>query len=103
MFEIGDKVICIEKFTGCYYDGEKSPGPKPIKGEIYTVDGWNTIGNLYLEELNYINSRGGRICFNEKKFRKLSDIQSEELLNEIIKQIKEEELVLKFNNHKIKI
>lgn len=96
MFKIGDKVVCIEHFEGMYTPIHiKSSGENPVKGRIYTFDGFNMRnGGIYLKELNYINDIGFRVSFASYKFRKLSDIWSEQILEEIIEQVKEEELIL---------
>lgn len=96
MFKIGDKVVCVEHFKGIYLKtGIKCPGENPVKGRIYTFDGFSTHPEgIYLEELNYINNMGFRVSFISYKFRKLSDIWSEQILEEIIEQVKEEELIL---------
>lgn len=95
MFKVGEEIVCVEHFLGVFSDGGLNPGPQPIKGEHYIVDGSPNNGrSLYLKELNYINSRGFKAHFTSSKFRKLSDIWSEELLEEIVRQIEEEELIL---------
>lgn len=93
MFKIGDKVVCIKPFSGFNASGIKVKNSLPIKGEIYTFDGANKNGFLYLKEINEI-AITGRAAFNPNKFRKLSDIWSEQILEEISEQIEQEELIL---------
>lgn len=91
MFKKGDALMCIEHFRKVnMFDGKPEPNYLyPIKGEIYTCNGFHpNHGGVYLVELGYA------ISYNPAKFRKLSDIQSEELLNEITRRIQEEELSL---------
>lgn len=91
MFKKGDALMCIEHFRKVnMFTREPMPNFQyPIKGEIYTCNGFNPhCGGVYLAELGHV------ISYNPAKFRKLSDIQSEELLNEITRRIQEEELIL---------
>lgn len=91
MFKKGDALMCVKHFekVNMFTREPMLEFQYPIKGEIYTCNGFNPhCGGVYLVELGYA------ISYNPAKFRKLSDIQSEELLNEITRRIQEEELIL---------
>jgi len=87
MFEIGEKVVCIHNF--------KEEGHNPKKGEIVTIIEFDTEGELCLVlDGYYFDVDGEPQSFYFKCFRKLDHQFAEDLLEEITKQVKEEQKVL---------
>lgn len=103
MFNIGEKVVCIAEFKNIDQE-EYALGVKgPIKGEIYTIrrvfDEESIIFLQFEELINPILGYDGgkdvdEVRWNSAKFRKLDHQFGEDVLAEITKQVKEEELVL---------
>ena len=89
-FKVGEKLVCVE------------PVNELVKNEIYTVRGMyistydpsQTV--LYLEgiigEYSYLHKK--EIGYRASRFRKLDHQFSEDVIAEIIKQVKEESLTL---------
>ena len=96
MFEVGDKVVCIEAFIGSHIEYAKTQGKHvtyPVLNGIYTVRFQNNKIGVLLEEITNPKLRWkdgfAELGFTPKKFVKLSDLtEMEELLQEA-KQILE--------------
>lgn len=100
-FKVDEKVVCISSPQDKYCQ------PR-VKGQIYTITDIYTCshGVQYLNIDNQINNSGGIRCAcgcyieshkwftNNKHFRKLDHQFSEDVIAEIIKQVKEESLTL---------
>ena len=97
-FKVGEKVVCVSNDFIRSYSDEIFP----IKGEIYTIREIlsRRDGNTGLKFEEIVNPKkhyiGGFVeCnFNSLKFRKLDHQFGEDVIAEIIKQVKEEELIL---------
>lgn len=76
-FKIGEKVVCVD------------PIDELLKGEIYTVEGFNSYdGGLILKEVKSKVGRKG--AFKKERFRKLDYDFAENLLTEISEAMKSE-------------
>lgn len=89
-FKVGEKVVCVEPINGL------------IENEIYTVRGMYistydpSQTAIYLEEIigKYSVFHGKELGYRSSRFRKLDHQFSEDVIAEIIKQVKEESLTL---------
>ncbi len=77
-FKVGEKVVCVEPIDGL------------VKNEIYTIETTTSIGVSLLEQ----SPAPPCIWFYKWRFRKLDHQFSEDVIAEIIKQVKEESLTL---------
>lgn len=82
MFEISDKVVCIDDSGPRYFEAIATGYPFPVKDQIYVVrDIWKTPTNTYAIQLtgfpDFFNSFGIKMGFPAYRFRKLSDIKAE--------------------------
>ncbi len=98
MFKIGQKIVCIEKFTGRHLETNlPSISPQPVVGEIYTFDGMNdTNKGCFLKEIHALDRFGNRSSYSISKFRPLDYSfaeEVEEMVNKSIVEIEEENLV----------
>lgn len=99
-FKIGEKVVFVDDSNIDYTRGmRKAKVVLPKIGEIYTVRGYALGGNsIYLEEIKnpIMNTFYGFLeqAFKTSRFRKLDHQFGEDVCAEIIKQVKEEELIL---------
>lgn len=82
-FKVNDKVICIEDCVGVQLGtGYAMGNPKgiPRKGELFTVSGINYFGDpdgLILVGCPALGISGDDVGWNERKFRKLEELQQE--------------------------
>jgi hypothetical protein len=100
-FKVGEKVVCIDSRVNDYRFIELGL-IYPIKNEIYTIRKIFTSisGNVtfYLEEIINVpmNTVAGfiEVGFKSSRFRKLDHQFGEDVIADIIKKVKQEELTL---------
>ena len=86
-FKVGEKVVCIETDPNTNGDGVFT-----FKDKDYLICGITSFGGLmFFGVVNFGNNWMGH---NPNRFRKLDHQFSEDVIAEIIKQVKEEELTL---------
>lgn len=87
-FKVGEKVVCVD------------PIKKLIKDEIYTISEikdkhYSGEIGILVEEIEVENNDfGGVNYYNIKRFRKLDHQFAEDICAELVKQVKEEQLIL---------
>jgi len=90
-FKVGEKVVCVGKFTNRL--GESDEANEPKINEMVEISCFTSDGKLYL--LEYPRSGWGHIqYFNPDKFRKLDHAHTERICAEIIESLKVEEVQL---------
>ena len=85
-FKVGEKVVCVNVDAYDINDGMLEPHPN--KGDIVEISGIEKDGWLCFIEMPK------NMCYEPWNFRKLDHQFSEDVIAEIIKQIKEESLTL---------
>lgn len=94
MFNINDKVVCVDDGSFSFRDGYPIVEGKLTKGQIYTIEGftpyekwWGAKGNGVAPAVWIVGvKRKDNIPFGAYRFRKLSEIKEENKLKNIDKQ-----------------
>lgn len=83
-FRVGQKVVCV---SDNWYPMNRSKGPLPVKGEIYTIDMIGMSGALFLAEFHWTHYEYGRVNFAPYCFRPVDDTFGEVVAEIIEKQL----------------
>jgi len=91
-FKIGEKVVCVDA-NNIFNETLTIQSDAIVKGEIYTIKSFNSVGGLVLLEIyNGVFFDGETGGFRESRFRKLDHGFGEKICAEILESIKVDEL-----------